>query len=161
MSNPLLVLLSLRSRGLWDLAPTITRYRQCLARLRRRKCFRLVRAGIGAIETKLTEDADAWNVHAHLVLDVDDLDVEEVKRVWHELTDGLGTFSPDQTDPCLHRTHVRRLATYATKADTWSPVPGDLDLKRLELLRSAIKGRRLLIEWGHKGDRRGASGGTT
>jgi hypothetical protein len=151
MTAPYLFLVSMRSKGSHDLAATVSEFRSSLGVLRRRKFFRAaVRAGVGAIETKVASDNEAWTVHAHVVLDadIDQLDLERTARMWKEFTRGLGTFAIDPSHPSVEQKNVARLATYIAKSDTWSPMPGSMEPERLDLIRSAIKGRRLLVQWG-------------
>ena len=68
--------------------PVLTRkkYREHtkrLAKLRRAKCFEAVRGGCCSTET--THEEQGWHVHAHLLLDVNWLDMPEVARAWAAL----------------------------------------------------------------------------
>ncbi len=148
MTFKTLVLITVCSRSLLDLGSTITLFKQALSRLRERVCFSNVRAGVGGLEPKLSDDKTFWEVHAHLVLDVDPalLDVARVHANWTRLiNDRHGKFCAE-ANPCVRS--PRAIAIYMTKTWDWSPPPGTMDSPRLGLLFRAMRGRRLVIAWG-------------
>jgi hypothetical protein len=149
MANPIFTLMEIRSKGYSDLAATIREFRECLAAIRRRACFSGVRAGVGAVETKLTADQTCWLVHAHPTLDVEHIDVQSVAAAWKELTAGRGKFGLHE-DPHLTGVKILKAAIYATKQNSWCPEPGEMPPHLLALLINAIRGKRLWIEWGTK-----------
>jgi hypothetical protein len=53
---------------------------RALARLRRAKCFAKVRGGCVSLE--ITNEGNGWHLHAHLLLDVDWLEMPDVARSW-------------------------------------------------------------------------------
>jgi hypothetical protein len=150
MQNPVLVMITLRSSGITDLRSTITEFRGGLAALKRRTCFANVRAGVGAIETKLLRDRKGWLVHAHPVLDADAIDVAAVTTAWGDLIGHRGTFRLHKK-PRIHASRAMRVASYITKSSTWCPEPGEMEPQYLAVLIPAIRGKRLWIEWGTKG----------
>ncbi len=148
MKSKRLYLVTICSHLLNDLAQAITAFKIAFRRLRDRTCFANVRAGVGAVEPKLSDDQLRWVVHAHLVLDVDpaQLDVSRVHIQWTKLLySWSGKFSA-QDDPRVRSAHA--IAKYITKAWDWSPAPGAMELQRLGLLFNAVRGRRLVIAWG-------------
>jgi len=58
-------------------------FKQCLARLRRRKIAREWRAGIYAIE--VTNESRGWHVHLHLLVETPWVDQRELAKVWAEI----------------------------------------------------------------------------
>lgn len=54
-----------------------------LAKLRRSKCFKKVRGG--CVSTETTHEGNGWHVHAHMLLDVKWLDMEQVALTWGKL----------------------------------------------------------------------------
>ena len=144
METPRLVLVTCLSRSLDDLAPALGQLRQALALLRARRCMKEVGGGVGAIEPRLADNEKRWTVHAHIALDGTWND-QEVACAWRSLTNGRGRFSRDKRAGILA---PRQLAAYVTKADSWCPRPGALSIPNLGELRSAIRGRRVVIAWG-------------
>lgn len=149
MGRPRLYLMTLCTKGMFDLPETVASFRRLLVRLRRQRCFRGVMAGVGAMEFAITGDGTRWLVHAHLVLDVAACDDPVVDRAWRKLTNGRGTFSIHPERPDVRADHDG-LDHYITKPDTWCPPPGSMHPKRLEILRAAIHGRRIPVEWGFR-----------
>jgi len=149
MKSPILVLATLPTRGLWDLRNAFADWKACLQRLRRRKVFKDVKSGCGALEAKLAEDGERWSLHAHLVLDIpwERFDLHALQRAWNKLTRGRGTFSIDHK-PIVNREWTVGLARYITKADWISPEPGAVNPHLLELLWDGIRYQRLLVTWG-------------
>lgn len=151
MACPQLLLISLCSRGLYDLRRTIVEQRQYLSAWRRTK-LKAVRCAIGYIEPQLSRDHKRWTPHAHLIVDVDALPCSELSAEWHTLTKGRGTFSHDfsvflrNVDPL----NPYALARYISKGTDACPAPGTMapDLLRLLWSPSGIHGAQLPIEWG-------------
>lgn len=148
MANPMVFLLTYPSGGLHDLGRDMREFRHALTKLKRSKRFAGVLSASGVLEPLLAKKKRNWALHAHLVLDVSNLDLAEVARIWKTLTGSHGTFAPDSRSPTP--VSIRRLANYITKPNTWCPLPGVMDLWTYELLRIAIRGRRMLIRWRKK-----------
>jgi hypothetical protein len=150
MDSPVLGLFELWSEGEEDLARTINEFRRCVTNLRRRECLRKVPRAVGAIETPFIVSSGRWLVHAHQSMDADlsNFDVEKVAEQWRTMTAGRGRFSLHPDRPRIAKKSARDVARYAAKATTWSPPAGELLPKHLEILRRAVKGRRLIVEWG-------------
>ena len=145
MTHPTEVLLAYRSKGLG--APTlrtaITAFRRGIRLLRERCVFRGVQAGVGAIETKVSNDNTVWLVHSHLALDiVGALDALKLKAAWSSVTGGRGTLDLGEK-----LNSIAAFSTYATKADTWCPPPGSVPLHLLEVVMKGVRGRRLMVAW--------------
>lgn len=140
--SPSVFLITLPVFTLRGLAEAIDRFKSSLATLLRRRSTRDVRGSICFIEPKTSDARHArWNVHAHLVLDVDPerLDVDAIATEWKALTKGRFSVHPERARVIA----PRDLAAYATKPETWSP-PAGTRLDVLEILMDAIKHRRLL-----------------
>ncbi|MBI5525193.1 MAG: hypothetical protein HY897_02585 [Deltaproteobacteria bacterium] len=141
--------------SMWNLSKSLFGFREGLAHLRRRACFRTVAGGVSAIETKVADDGMQWQVHAHLVLDDGGLDLAAVAKAWAKFTTIFATnwhggFELHR-DPKIDLRNVNGLAAYICKLDTWCPAPNPNDadsLRRLETLFNALRYRRLLIAWG-------------
>lgn len=144
MTVPVLTLFTLCSRSKTDLAATLVSIRKQQGLLRRRKCWRGIELAIGSLETKLTDDGERWNVHIHLVVDAaGGFDAAAIRQQWRRLCDGRGDFKVD--DFVRSREAVAR---YITKAQGWCPPPGKLTPALLDVLRHALHGRQLVVEWG-------------
>jgi hypothetical protein len=137
----------MRTEGIYDLRKTISDFRKAFAKIRRRKCFRNVRTGCGAIEPKLANNRRMWAVHSHLIMDTDNIDFGELNEVWRVYTRRRGKFEA-APEPIVDRVRQSNLASYITKSDTWCPKPGTMSSNNLETLINAIHGRQLLIRWG-------------
>lgn len=149
MKHPVEVFFSYRSMGLG--APTlraaVSGFRHGLRLLRDRRVFAHVRAGIGAIETKLSVDMTVWLVHAHTALDIDGaLDAGLVTAAWKKVTKDRGD-EVDVRKPIYSHTAFGK---YVTKADTWCPTPGSVPVHLLDIVARGVRGRRLLVTWGTK-----------
>ena len=147
MQAPKVVLVTLSSFGLHDLAETISTFHKLFGRLRRRKCFRSVRSGVAGLEVKLADNGARWLVHIHAVVDAEVLDAVVLATTWKRMTDSRGTFGLHPSRPNVAAEH-RRLDAYATKAATWCPPPGSLRLPLLRSVCEGVRGRRLLLSWG-------------
>jgi hypothetical protein len=123
----------------------VSSFRKALVRLRRRQVFDGVAGGVGAIEPKVSNDLSGYNLHAHVVLDAGEDDVADVDDTWRAITGG-GRFSIDPNRP--EPDDEEALATYVSKTDEWDPSPGSLDLARLDVVRTAIRGKQLVVVWG-------------
>lgn len=122
-------------------------FRRSLGLLRRRQVMKLfVLGGAGALEPKLVANRCWWNLHAHVLLDVDggQLPEADIGRQWRELTGG--TFSLDPEHPSVRST--TGFSKYSTKTDSWAPRPGQLTTSELAHHREGIRGRQLVICWG-------------
>jgi hypothetical protein len=146
MKFPSVFLITLPVFRLRGLAEAIDAFKSSFAMLLRRRTTRDVSGSICFLEPKMADTRRArWNLHAHLVLDVDPerLDVDAIATEWKALTKGRFSVHPESARVIA----PRDLATYATKPDTWSPSAGTrLDV--LEILMDAIKHRRLLTTTG-------------
>jgi hypothetical protein len=149
MQHRLFVLVSLRSLSadVQSLTSTIRAIGKRFERLKRRKCFRAVRGGVGGREVQLTHDGSGWNVHLHLVLDAapEQFDADEVDRVWRTLTNSLGSVRIHQVPEVKS---IDLVASYVTKHSTWSPPPGRMNPNLLRDILDGIRGRRLFLSWG-------------
>jgi hypothetical protein len=163
MTNPTLTLFSMIV-PMWssqDLKSALADFRAAFTEIRRKQCFAGVNGGIGAIETKVTEHG-AFNLHAHLVLDLNHIDVADADATWRTLIQPRARTSER---PRKQKLHPRRsgsfsiaaddvpkdidaLAIYSTKCSTWSPSPGNTDLPHIRSIQRAIWRRQLLIRWG-------------
>lgn len=163
MTNPILTLFSMivPMRSSRDLNSALADFRAAFTEIRRKQCFSGVKGAVGAIETKVTENG-AFNLHAHLVLDVDHVDVAEADTAWRTLIQPRSQ-KPEKprSKTARHRRSgsfsiaaekvpkdVDALAIYSTKSSTWSPSPGNLDMPHLRSIQRAIWRRQLLIRWG-------------
>ena len=157
LDAPLVALVTLTSRGLGDLAHTLTTLRGTFGRLRRRAWFvRTVAGGAGAIEPHLAASGERWEAHVHMAMEAAPaFDVAVAAREWARLTDGRGTFGVHPTRPVLD--DAAAFAGYATKAADWCPDPGTFPLPTLHVLFAATKGRRPILAWGTALARRGRS----
>lgn len=150
MRRPVLVLVSLASRGLHDLRATMRELRALLQKLRRAR-LRSARAATGLLEPKLARRANRWIPHAHLVLDLPtELSWAHEAREWRRLTVGRGSFKPD---PAVDVRSPEALALYITKGSDACPPPGTLAPVLLNLLWAGIHGLQLPINWGSHGRR--------
>lgn len=143
-----LAIVSLRSKHLSDLGPTITMLRKLFAKLRDKVAFkRTILSGVFAIEIKLTDDGKGWNVHIHVLLDAEQVDFEEMNRIWYRYTGGLGSFIPHR-DPIVRRYQLESLADYACKFTRFCPDVEELTDKQFRILAKALHSRRLFDDWG-------------
>ncbi|MBK7578947.1 MAG: hypothetical protein IPI67_01965 [Myxococcales bacterium] len=150
MRDPLLVQFSVKSRGFKDLGAALDPLRAGISRARRTWAFKTVRAGAGAIEFKLLQNR-FWDAHAHLVVDVDDDDLDmwehEVQKAFTKATDGRGRFSIHWQAPDIAPGHTMRIARYMHKGATedapWSGSPA-----ALAVVVQSLHGRRLPVAWG-------------
>lgn len=147
MKRPVWTVVALPSRGLDDLAATVSAWRKALTALRRRALFRPVRAGCGALETRLSRQPSRWDVHAHLVLDVDELDFAAVTAAWRGYHEDRGVFKAAHR-PEVDMGNVIRLSAYTAKADTWCPAPGKMSTAELNALLAGLRSKQLLVRWG-------------
>jgi hypothetical protein len=147
LNAPLVTLVTLTSRGLGDLDPTISALRLLFSRLRRRRCFAsAVISGVGALEPHLAASGERWEVHFHLAIEIrPTFDLATVASAWRSLTRGNGRFAM-QPQPRLR--DGRAFRAYITKPDDWCPPPGTLSPEAFSILYSATRGRRVLISWG-------------
>jgi hypothetical protein len=51
--------------------------------MRRAKCFRRVRGG--CVSTEITNEGNGWHLHAHMLIDVRWLDMEQVSKKWGKI----------------------------------------------------------------------------
>jgi len=58
-------------------------FKQCLAKLRRRKIARDWKAGVYAIE--VTNESRGWHVHLHLLVETPWVDQKQLAKVWAEI----------------------------------------------------------------------------
>jgi hypothetical protein len=152
MQNPTAVIVTFHSESLWDLTAAIDACREAFCKLRRLAAFRSVQAGVGGFEPKVSAGGTCFNFHAHLVLDIDRgrFDITTIAAAWARLTKGRGTFllhkgayHGEVVDP----RNPYAIARYATKALDWCPKPATLSPKLLDLLWTALRGRRLFTSW--------------
>lgn len=163
MTNPVLTLFSMivPMRNSRDLKSALADFRAAFTEIRRKQCLAGVKGGVGAIETKVTEHG-AFNLHAHLVLDLDHVDVADADATWRALIQPRSKNAERRRTKTLrhHRSgsfsiaadkvpkDVDALAIYSTKSTTWNPPPGKLDTPHLRAIQRAIWRRQLLIRWG-------------
>lgn len=140
-----------------DVRRAITSFREALSRLRRHASFSRVRAGAGAIEIE-RKPGGLW-LHAHVVLDIHEEDLEDdedaIASAFRALTRGAGRFTVDSRP--VERDAELRLARYITKPETWCPTPGSLRLDLLDALYLGLYRRQLSICWGASTRRRRAT----
>jgi hypothetical protein len=150
MTAPQLLRLNFYTRGVDDLARTLSEFRKALAKLRRHRCMRNVPLGVGALEMHITERGNRWNAHVHLTVDAPDgFDRREVRRAWRGIAGARGDIDFD--DDVEER---EALARYVTKRGGWCPEPGKYSFRQLEILQHALYGRQLVVEWGWRRHRR-------
>lgn len=162
MRTPVFVTIALRSETFDGLSAGIADWTRLMGKLRQLPIWReFVRSGCGGREWKPTNDGRAWNVHAHLALDVaDDSDpvlakwIAEADAEWKRLTAGQGTVTFDPARPRISVDQPDRLAAYAGKARDIAPPPGVLTPAALAVLVSASRGVRLVVHWGGRRPRR-------
>lgn len=126
----------------------ISALRDAHRRLRRRTCFSRVLGGVGGIETKISDDGRAFDLHLHEVLDAELIDEGRVSAAWNQLTGGRGSFKLKELDEHEGDAEHRPLLGYITKAASWCPPAGGVGLNFLSEIQHAIHGRRLLVAWG-------------
>lgn len=162
MTAPQVFLVTVPVYAVEDLRDGIERLQASLKTLRQRKLLATgTRGGVLCIETKEGDRAGnaAWNVHAHMVLDVVDFDVRAAHAAWAALAGGR--FLKDEHGTVLDPI---RFGRYATKSDTWAPVPGVMPVSKLRILAAALHGVQMVASWGsarrpqllRSGDRSGA-----
>lgn len=142
MRNPVLILVTYRSRSLDDLADTLADFRLMVTTLLRKR-VRGLRGALGVIEPKLSADRHFWAVHGHVVLDVDAVRWMQARADWHHLTDGRGRLSEDARP--VHRRSPFALARYLAKGTDACPPPGTMRLSLLARLWPALYRRQLVL----------------
>lgn len=151
------VVVTLVSQDLDDLSDTFVLFRKLLPRLRRHPCFKNIHRGVGGLEMKRTRNGRQWNVHAHLAFIAREVDLEPINAQWDKLARECrrrGSVVNDKKSPPVR--NIAAFAKYATKSDDWCPRPASMPVHEYGIIRRAIKGRRLLVEWGfRKQPRRG------
>ena len=153
MKSPHVYIFSVRSKGFKDLKQTVDVLRKSLSRLKGLKHFKEdVRSAAGAVETELAQHRKGWLVHCHLILDVDELDLEYIKKKWKQYTNGKGYFKPHEHCE-VEEPYILNLAEYISKPDTRCPAPNILSLDELRALYHGFKGRRVPIVWGTGGSK--------
>jgi len=122
MEKPRLYIVSLETPNLGIFDGEIKEFGIYLTKLRRLSWFKhLFSSGIGALESKVSENGRTRVVHSHLVMDVmEDLHDELLADTWAKYTGGRGTFKPSD-EPWLNPVFLCAFAKYATKEDTWCP----------------------------------------
>jgi len=147
MTDPMVVLVTCPSTGICRLDRAFSSFRRALVLLRRRKCFRSVTSGAGALEPRLSSDGMRWSLHAHLAVDRAgaELDNDAIADAWRKLTRGRGAWLVEQDDRLRS---PQRFALYASKRDSWCPDPETMSVGALEQLFAGTKGRQLVIDWG-------------
>lgn len=145
MHRPHWVLFDIATRETADLRETVATCRKALASIRRRLCFRGVRAGVGGLELGRSDSDGFWVVHFHCALDADTIHESEINNAWRGLVSSRGRFSVWHRAPIVQNPIAT--AQYMTKASGWCPAPGSMPLHQLGLVRRAILGRHLLWRW--------------
>jgi len=147
--RPIVVLITLPSRGLDDLRKTIKELRPALRKLRNRRCFRgKVMAGAGMLEPQLAESGKRWALHAHLTLGLEanaSFNEKAAAAAWKRLTGGRGKLL---LDPHVDIISEGGFSAYIAKTETWCPETDRLPLPAFGQLRKGLKGRQLLVKWG-------------
>jgi hypothetical protein len=145
MTSPIVGIFNVLSVGLWDLDKAFRRMSASLRSLRRHRMMLGIRRSVGFIEAKLTADKKRWNVHVHVVLEAWPDAAGDLDHHWKMATGGMGHFELDER---IHVNDAVSLARYITKARDWSPSPGTLHPKILDLLLRGQHQRRLFVRWG-------------
>jgi hypothetical protein len=131
-----------------ELSSTITMLYASFRRLWKRKVLRPAESAAGFVEIAPTPKDDAWNIHAHLVVDTPhtSVDWEAVNKAWKSMIGGrAGDFL------CQGAARSREgIATYITKVASYSPRGGILPLPVLETLLRGLYSRRLPIIRHHR-----------
>src|SRR5207249_627066 len=93
-------------------------FRYALKEIRNRKVFRPVAGGVEFFEFELSKHRRSWNLHCHVVMDVDALDPVAVEMTFKQLTDHRGWFSlpPDHEDKSVTPDNIDRTAMYFAKS---------------------------------------------
>lgn len=173
MSNPTVTLFSLivpwSLTAALDLGSAMSDFREAHREMRRLDCFAGIKGGIGAIETKVIEGGGGFNLHAHVIIDLVDIDEAEINATWQALIQRARE-KRVRSRGRGRRSHARwrrlrysggfsicsdkvprdtaALCIYSTKSTTWSPVPGTVKLPQLRAIQRAIWRRHLVLKWG-------------
>lgn len=127
-----------------SLRAQIARLRHCLRLLHQRDWWkRHARGGIDAIEFKLARNGRDYHVHAHCIIEGTWIPLDELSRVWLEIT---GDSSIVDVREISDGNHAARYVTkYATK-----PIAEDVLLSpdHLDEAIVALKGARMVSAWG-------------
>jgi hypothetical protein len=143
MTMPMIWLAKVWSKTLGDCEAAVRALKKAFAKLKRRACFKGIVGGMIAVEVALTERC--WLAHAHVVLD-GVFDLNAVQACWAQLIGvSSGSFEPDPDQAPLS---IQEWASYMTKAKGWCPDPGTMPTPMLDVLFSAIRGKRLFGRWG-------------
>ena len=95
---------------------------QRLAKFRRSKCFAKVRGG--CVSTETTHEGNGWHVHAHLLLDVNWLDMHEVSIAWGKLVGQ--DFAIVKIKDVREREYLQEICKYVVEGSELAKWPADL-----------------------------------
>jgi hypothetical protein len=111
-----------------------------LARMRRSKCFKKVRGG--CCSTEITNEENGWHLHAHLLLDVRWIDMEQVSRKWGKLCGQ--EFAIVKIKDVRQRDYLREIAKYVVEGSElarWAP-------EQINEFVQAVRGCRMFTSFG-------------
>ena len=111
-----------------------------LAKIRRCKCWKLVKGGSVSIE--ITNEERGWHLHSHWLLDVRWLDMPEISQVWGKLCGQ--EFAIVKIMDCRKRDYLQEVSKYVAEGSEIAKWP------REEILEfvTAIRGRRFFFAFG-------------
>ncbi len=149
MTNPKTYIISLRSRGLHDLPPTVNNLNRNFKSFRLEPRFvECIESGVRILEVKLARSGRAWVPHLHAVLGVlSGASLQWLNSAWYELTEGYGSIVPFRM-PEVRIEGLEGLSKYLSKRRDNCPIPGEYSLRQLWQLHQGLKGKRIFSEWG-------------
>jgi hypothetical protein len=119
---------------------SVRKFIRNLAKLRRAVCWREVRGGCASVE--ITNEGKGWHIHAHILLDVDWLEMPDVRDTWAKLL-GQETAIVKVMD-CRGKDYLQEVCKYAAKGSEMARWAGDDSLQLIQ----AIKSVRLFFPFG-------------
>jgi Replication protein len=118
----------------------IRRFQKALLKLRKQKLWSKVKGGCMTME--VTNTGEGWHLHAHCLLDVRWLDMEQLAKQWADLLDQ--NYGIVKVKDCRGTDYLNEVAKYVAKGSelaTWSP-------EQLWEFICAIKGVRFFAAFG-------------
>jgi hypothetical protein len=118
----------------------IREFQRALTKLRRADCWQDVRGGCASME--ITHEGRGWHLHAHILLDVDWLEMPEVSKTWASLVGQ--EFAICKVKDCRAGSYAQEVAKYVAKGSDLAKWDAQLLLQFL----FAIKGKRFFFAFG-------------
>jgi len=118
----------------------IREFQQALLKLRRLKLFKEVKGGCASLE--ITKGNEGWHLHAHLLLDVRWLDMENLARQWGGLVNQQ--FGIVKIKDLRESSYLQEVTKYVAKGSEIASWPGE----QIWEFVCAIKGRRFFFAFG-------------